>query len=76
MRKNKNILSIDALLEKRKNAIEKEKTEKIQVLLNKEDLMDLSKKIAKESLSKGEKPVSISEYVRVLIRKDLGRSSF
>ena len=36
-----------------------EKTEKIQVLLTKEDLSDLSRKIAKESLAQGEAPVSI-----------------
>lgn len=51
-----------------------EKTEKIQVLLSEEDLTDLSRKIAKISLSKGEAPVSISHYVRRLIRKDLGKT--
>jgi hypothetical protein len=52
-----------------------EKTEKIQVLLSQEDLTDLSRKIAKESLAKGEAPVSISHYVRVLIRKNLGKTT-
>lgn len=52
-----------------------EKSEKIQVLLSEEDLTDLSRKIAKKSLSKGEAPVSISHYVRKLIRKDLGKTS-
>jgi hypothetical protein len=51
-----------------------EKSEKIQVLLSEEDLADLSRKIAKKTLSKGEVPVSISEYVRNLIRKDLGKT--
>ena len=51
-----------------------EKTEKIQVLLSDEDLTDLSRKIAKKSLAKGEAPVSISQYVRNLIRKDLGKT--
>jgi SHS2 domain-containing protein len=53
---------------------QQEKTEKIQVLLNTEDLADLAKKIAKEALSKSETPVSVSHYVRNLIRKDLGRT--
>ena len=52
-----------------------EKSEKIQVLLSEEDLADLSRKIAKISLSKGEVPVSISQYVRKLIRKDLGKTT-
>ena len=54
---------------------QQEKTEKIQVLLSDEDLTDLSRKIAKISLSKGEAPVSISSYVRKLIRKDLGKTA-
>jgi hypothetical protein len=53
---------------------QQEKSEKIQVLLSEEDLTDLSRKIAKMSLSKGEAPVSISSYVRRLIRKDLGKT--
>jgi hypothetical protein len=53
---------------------QQEKTEKIQVLLSEEDLTDLSRKIAKKALSKGEAPVSISQYVRNLIRRDLGKT--
>lgn len=56
-------------------ANQQEKTEKIQVLLSEEDLTDLSRKIAKKALSKGEAPVSISQYVRNLIRKDLGKTT-
>lgn len=52
-----------------------EKTEKIQVLLSKEDLTDLGRKISKEALAKGEAPVSVSHYVRKLIRKDLGKTT-
>jgi hypothetical protein len=52
-----------------------EKTEKIQVLLTKEDLSDLARKIAKKSLAQGEAPVSISHYVGNLIRKNLGKPS-
>jgi hypothetical protein len=52
-----------------------DKTEKIQVLLSTDDLEELGKKISKEALTKGEPPVSISHYVRRLIRKNLGRSS-
>lgn len=52
-----------------------EKTEKIQVLLSTEDLEELGKKISKQALTKGEPPVSISHYVRKLIRRDLGRST-
>jgi hypothetical protein len=52
-----------------------EKTEKIQVLLSKEDLSDLSRKLSKEALSKGEAPVSISHYVRRLIRRNLGKTT-
>lgn len=52
-----------------------EKSEKIQVLLSEEDLTDLSRKIAKTALAKGEAPVSISHYVRKLIRKDLGKTT-
>ena len=73
--KKKNILALDELLEKNATSKQEEKTEKIQVLLSSEDLTDLAKKIAKTSLSKGEKPVSISEYVRKLVRKDLGRTA-
>jgi len=51
-----------------------DKTEKIQVLLSTEDLEELSKKISKKALTSGEPPVSISHYVRGLIRRDLGRS--
>jgi hypothetical protein len=51
-----------------------EKTEKIQVLLSDEDLTDLSRKIAKKALAKGDAPVSISQYVRNLIRRDLGKT--
>ena len=40
-----------------------EKTEKIQVLLS------------KEALAKGEAPVSVSHYVRKLIRKNLGKTT-
>jgi hypothetical protein len=52
-----------------------EKTEKIQVLLSKEDLTDLSRKISNEALAKGEAPVSISHYVRKLIRRNLGKTT-
>ena len=52
-----------------------DKTEKIQVLLSTEDLEELSKKISKKALTAGEPPVSISHYVRALIRRDLGRSA-
>ena len=52
-----------------------EKTEKIQVLLSKEDLSDLSRKLSKEALSKGEAPVSISHYVRRIIRRNLGKTT-
>lgn len=52
-----------------------DKTEKIQVLLSSEDLEELGKKISKQALSKGEPPVSVSHYVRKLIRRDLGRST-
>ena len=52
-----------------------EKTEKIQVLLSKEDLSDLSRKLSKEALSKGEAPVPISHYVRRLIRRNLGKTT-
>lgn len=52
-----------------------EKDEKIQVLLSGEDLSDLTRKIAKRALANGEAPVSISHYVRSLIRKDLGKST-
>lgn len=53
---------------------QQEKTEKIQVLLSEEDLTDLGRKIAKKALAVGETPVSISQYVRKLIRKDLGKT--
>jgi hypothetical protein len=52
-----------------------EKSEKIQVLLSIEDFEELSKKISKQALTKGDPPVSVSHYVRKLIRKDLGRAS-
>lgn len=52
-----------------------EKTEKIQVLLSQEDLTDLGRKISKEALAKGEPPLSISHYVRRLIRKNLGKTA-
>ena len=52
-----------------------EKTEKIQVLLSTEDLEELGKKISKHALTTGEPPVSVSHYVRKLIRRDLGRST-
>ena len=51
-----------------------DKSEKIQVLLSTEDLEEIGKKISKQALTQGEPPVSISHYVRKLIRKDLGRS--
>ena len=54
---------------------QQEKTEKIQVLLSEEDLTDLSRKIAKSALAIGDAPVSISHYVRKLIRRDLGKST-
>jgi hypothetical protein len=54
---------------------QQEKTEKIQVLLSEEDLTDLSRKIAKNALAKGDVPVSISHYVRKLIRRDLGKTT-
>ncbi len=52
-----------------------EKDEKIQVLLSGEDLSDLTRKIAKKALSKGEAPESVSHYVRSLIRRDLGKTT-
>ena len=50
-----------------------DKTEKIQVLLSTEDLEDLSKKISKKAILTGAPPESISNYVRKLIRKNLGK---
>jgi hypothetical protein len=38
-------------------------------------LEELGKKISKQALTKGEPPVSVSHYVRKLIRRDLGRST-
>jgi len=73
--KRRNILGIEELLEKNATNKQEEKTEKIQVLLSNEDLTDLAKKISKASLAKGEKPASVSDYVRRLIRKDLGRTA-
>ena len=52
-----------------------EKTEKLQVLISEEDLTDLTRKISKEALSKGEAPISVSHYIRKLIRKDLGKTT-
>jgi hypothetical protein len=52
-----------------------EKTEKLQVLISEEDLTDLTRKISKESLSKGEAPISVSHYIRRLIRKNLGKTT-
>jgi hypothetical protein len=52
-----------------------EKTEKLQVLVSEEDLTDLTRKISKEALSKGEVPISVSHYIRRLIRKDLGKTT-
>lgn len=52
-----------------------QKDEKIQVLLSTEDFEELSKKISKQALTKGDPPVSISHYVRKLIRRDLGRAT-
>lgn len=75
MKDTKNIMTLDQLLEGKSKSKQEEKTEKIQVLLSNEDLVDLAKKISKDSLSKGEKPASVSDYVRRLIRKDLGRST-
>jgi hypothetical protein len=54
---------------------QQEKTEKIQVLLSDEDLTDLSRKIAKIALAEGDAPVSVSHYVRKLIRRDLGKTT-
>lgn len=56
------------------SASKQEKDEKIQVLLSGEDLVDLTRKIAKKALAKGIPPQSISQYVRNLIRKDLGKT--
>jgi len=56
------------------SASKQEKDEKIQVLLSGEDLVDLTRKIAKKALAKGIAPQSISQYVRNLIRKDLGKT--
>jgi hypothetical protein len=53
---------------------EEEKTEKIQVLLSPDDFAELTKKISREALSAGEPPVSVSSYVRNLIRRKLGKS--
>jgi hypothetical protein len=53
---------------------EEEKTEKIQVLLSPDDFAELTKKISREALSAGEPPVSVSSYVRNLIRRKLGQS--
>jgi hypothetical protein len=52
-----------------------DKSEKIQVLLSSEDLEELGKKISKLALTMVDPPVSISHYVRKLIRRDLGRST-
>jgi len=52
-----------------------EKTEKLQVLISEEDLTDLTRKISKEALSKGEAPISVSHYIRRLIRKNLGKTA-
>jgi hypothetical protein len=52
-----------------------EKTEKLQVLISEEDLTDLTRKISKEALSKGEAPISVSHYIRRLIRKNLGKTT-
>jgi predicted nucleic acid-binding protein len=52
-----------------------QKDEKIQVLLSTEDFEELSKKISKQALTKGDPPVSVSHYVRKLIRRDLGRAT-
>ena len=52
-----------------------EKTEKLQVLISEEDLTDLTRKISKEALSKGEAPISASHYIRRLIRKNLGKTT-
>ena len=52
-----------------------EKTEKLQVLISEEDLRDLTRKISKEALSKGEAPISVSHYIRRLIRKNLGKTT-
>ena len=57
------------------SASQQDLTEKIQVLLSEEDLTDLSKKIAKRAIAKGEAPVSVSEYVRNLIRRNLGKTT-
>ena len=51
-----------------------EKTEKLQDLISEEDLTDLTRKISKEALSKGEAPISVSHYIRRLIRKNLGKT--
>jgi len=52
-----------------------EKTEKLQVLISEEDLTDLTRKISKEALSKGEAPISVSHYIRRLIRKNIGKTT-
>ena len=52
-----------------------EKTEKLQVLISEEDLTDLTRKISKEALSKGEAPISVSHYIKRLIRKNLGKTT-
>ena len=52
-----------------------EKTEKLQVLISEEDLTDLTRKISKEALSKGEAPISVSHDIRRLIRKNLGKTT-
>ena len=52
-----------------------EKTEKLQVLISEEDLTDLTRKISKEALSKVEAPISVSHYIRRLIRKNLGKTT-
>ena len=46
-------------------------TEKIQVLLSKADSSVLNIIIARRSIEEGTKPVSVSEYVRSLIKKDI-----
>lgn len=46
-------------------------TEKIQVLLSKNDLKLLYKQITEEAVLNGEKPSTISSYIRSLIKKHI-----
>jgi hypothetical protein len=46
-------------------------TEKLQVLLSKNDVRALNTIIASQSMETGEKPVPVSLYIRELIKRDI-----